>query len=168
MFILVEDFNRPGLSRVPIDRSLTRSQTGTPRHPVRPLTANIRSFLCGLRAMEPTFDWHLDCVGRLAGVKLRFEDKRKRGFFQARKHVPKVPTRARAASGSRAGISRRVISVSFRPSRMRFLTSDFLLLVLQRGSAIRHALHLFGVPVALHRHRSGCVGDLAKLVRRKF
>src|SRR5580704_11422965 len=53
MFILVEDFNRPGLSRVPIDRSLTRSQTGTPRHPVRPLTANMTSFLCGLRAMEP-------------------------------------------------------------------------------------------------------------------
>jgi len=35
-------------------------------------------------------------------------------------------------------------------------------------SAIRHSLHLFGVPVTLHRHRGGGVGDLAKLVRRKF
>ena len=35
-------------------------------------------------------------------------------------------------------------------------------------SAKRHSLHLFWVPVALHRHRGGCVGDLAKFVRCKF
>jgi hypothetical protein len=39
---------------------------------------------------------------------------------------------------------------------------------LLRGSTIRHSFHFVGVPVALYRHCGGCVGDLAKLGRRKF